>query len=613
MNFKNYFSRVSVVTLVIFLLLMLAGSQQLRAQGSWDTVGTVGFSAGMADYTSLALDASGTPYVVYADAGNSNKATVMKFDGSNWVTVGIAGFSAGTVYYTSLALDGSGTPYVAYQDWGNTYKATVMKFNGTSWVTVGTAGFSAGTADFTSLTLDGSGNPYVAYTDYANSYKATVMKFDGTSWVTVGTAGFSADEADFTSLALDGSGTPYVAYTDYANSYKATVMKFNGTGWVTLGTAGFSADAAYFISLALDGSGTPYVVYLDYANSSKATVMKFDGSSWNTVGTAGFSAGVARYTNLALNGSGSPYVAYQDWGNSYKATVMKFGSNQTPVADAGTNQTVIVNETVQLDGSGSSDPDNNPLTYGWSFYSKPAGSSTALSSTTIVNPTFVPDVAGDYVVQLVVNNGTADSPPTQVTITALSTQQAIEDIVDLIITMNLHNGLTNALTNKFNDAITYLNSGDNKEALGTLNAFINQVEAQSGKKLTAEQADQLIAEARRIINAINASSLSKQSVQTITQSSVPHLYNLEQNYPNPFNPTTQIQFAIPIAGNVTLKIYNSLGQLVKTLADGNMSAGYHTVTWNATDNSGNKLSSGVYFYRITAESFVQVRKMILMK
>ncbi|MGB5847341.1 MAG: FlgD immunoglobulin-like domain containing protein, partial [Ignavibacteriaceae bacterium] len=94
---------------------------------------------------------------------------------------------------------------------------------------------------------------------------------------------------------------------------------------------------------------------------------------------------------------------------------------------------------------------------------------------------------------------------------------------------------------------------------------------------------------------------------------IPTDFVLMQNYPNPFNPTTQIRFGIPEAGSVTLKIYNSVGQLVKTFVDGNMSEGYHQVTWDATDDSGNKLSSGVYFYRITAGTFNQVNKMLLMK
>src|SRR6185369_532792 len=76
----------------------------------WVTVGSAGFSAGSAVYTSLALDSAGTPYVTYMDEGNGYKATVKKFDAlaGNWVTVGSAGFSAGTADYTSLALDSNG-------------------------------------------------------------------------------------------------------------------------------------------------------------------------------------------------------------------------------------------------------------------------------------------------------------------------------------------------------------------------------------------------------------------------------------------------------------------------------------------------------------------------
>ena len=94
-----------------------------------------------------------------------------------WQQVGSAGFSAGTATYTSLALNSGGTPYIAYEDYGNNQKASVMKFNGTSWVQVGTAGFSAGAVAYTSLAVDSNGTPYVAYDDYGNSYKVSVMEF----------------------------------------------------------------------------------------------------------------------------------------------------------------------------------------------------------------------------------------------------------------------------------------------------------------------------------------------------------------------------------------------------------------------------------------------------
>ena len=193
---------------------------------AWGDVGNAGFSAGAVNYTSLAIASDGTPYVAYQDSDNSNKATVMKFDGNNWVNVGSAGFSAGDAQYTSLAIAPNGTPYVAYVDAGNSNQATVMEFDGFNWVYVGNAGFSAGIANYTSLAIASNGTPYVAYQDSGNSNKATVMQFDGTNWVNVGNAGFSAGVADYTSLAITSDGTPYVAYRDGGNSGEATVMSY---------------------------------------------------------------------------------------------------------------------------------------------------------------------------------------------------------------------------------------------------------------------------------------------------------------------------------------------------------------------------------------------------
>ena len=118
---------------------------------SWASLGEAGFSAGSAAYISIAINSSGTPYVVYQDVSNGNKANVMKYNGSSWELVGESGFSAGNASYTSIAFDSNDTPYVVYKDAVNSYKATVMKYNGSSWQPVGTAGFSADTADYTTI------------------------------------------------------------------------------------------------------------------------------------------------------------------------------------------------------------------------------------------------------------------------------------------------------------------------------------------------------------------------------------------------------------------------------------------------------------------------------
>jgi hypothetical protein len=89
---------------------------------------------------------------------------------------------------------------------------------------------------------------------------------------------------------------------------------------------------------------------------------------------------------------------------------------------------------------------------------------------------------------------------------------------------------------------------------------------------------------------------------------MPTKFELSQNYPNPFNPSTTIQFSLPKETKLKINIYNMIGQLVRTLADGNYDAGYHKVTLNATD-----LPSGAYIYRIESPEFVQVKKMVLIK
>jgi hypothetical protein len=95
----------------------------------------------------------------------------------------------------------------------------------------------------------------------------------------------------------------------------------------------------------------------------------------------------------------------------------------------------------------------------------------------------------------------------------------------------------------------------------------------------------------------------------------PEVYALADNYPNPFNPETTIKYQLPEAGQVRLEVYNMLGQAVKTLVDNQFqNAGRYTLQWDATNNSGQPLSSGVYFYRILAGGEYQShKKMLLLK
>lgn len=121
---------------------------------------------------------------------------------------------------------------------------------------------------------------------------------------------------------------------------------------------------------------------------------------------------------------------------------------------------------------------------------------------------------------------------------------------------------------------------------------------------------------------VNMASLSFNYNGTLTDvkttSTIPGAFSLGQNYPNPFNPTTRIEYTLPKAANVKITVYNLLGEVVKVLYEGFNNAGGYSLYWNADDVAGAKLTSGVYFYELKANtidgnSYSEIKKMVLLK
>jgi hypothetical protein len=112
----------------------------------------------------------------------------------------------------------------------------------------------------------------------------------------------------------------------------------------------------------------------------------------------------------------------------------------------------------------------------------------------------------------------------------------------------------------------------------------------------------------QIIEGLNVTEVAEGMETT-----VPDRYTLYQNYPNPFNPTTTIRFDLPVARNVSLKIFNIKGELVRILINEKMNAGSYQIQWEGKDENGRSLSSGVYFYKLTVNKFNATRKLLLLK
>ena len=103
------------------------------------------------------------------------------------------------------------------------------------------------------------------------------------------------------------------------------------------------------------------------------------------------------------------------------------------------------------------------------------------------------------------------------------------------------------------------------------------------------------------------------SIITSASASRPHRFGLSQNVPNPFNAGTTIRFHLPQVGSAHLVVYNTSGQLVRTLVEARTAAGTHTVIWDGRDAAGREVASGVYLYRLAGPHGTRVRRMVLVR
>ena len=108
-------------------------------------------------------------------------------------------------------------------------------------------------------------------------------------------------------------------------------------------------------------------------------------------------------------------------------------------------------------------------------------------------------------------------------------------------------------------------------------------------------------------------TIDASTVSTVDENNLPMDFALHANYPNPFNPTTSIKYDLPENAVVSLMIYDIMGREIRHLVNETQSAGFKAIMWNGTNNYGQQVGTGMYLYHIKAGSFVQTRKMILIK
>ena len=257
------------------------------------------------------------------------------------------------------------------------------------------------------------------------------------------------------------------------------------------------------------------------------------------------------------------------------------------------------------------DSDNDSLSYKW-WLSAASGSGPALVST-----------ATDY------DMATADLDPDTYTVRAeihdSQSQVSLEWTIDVIVTSVELSSLA-ADFDGFNGVSIFWTTSREVNTLG-FNVLRSDRQNGSYSKLNKEVInsnskraytfiDLQVEVDRRyfyILEDVSLTGSKSEHGPISVEVTAPATFELSQNFPNPFNPETKIRFQLPEAGRVVFKVYDILGREVRTLLNGERNAGFHTIVWDANDNSGRKVGSGSYYYRLEFQGSKKMGSMLLLK
>ncbi len=509
----------------------------------------------------------------------------------------------------AIAIDDSGNVYITGESWSPTtyedYATVKYNSNGEEQWATRYNGADSSYDEASAIAIDDNGNVYVTGSSYSSStsedYLTVKYNSNGVEQWVAKYNGTGNDYDKAFAIVVDGSGNVYVTGESWDSStyYDYITIKYDTDGaqqWIAKYNGAYSStDKA--CAMTIDGSGNIYVTGYSYSASTRDDYVTV---KYNTDGVEQW---VAKYngpadnwdkaTAITVDGSGNVYVTGGSLGSGsdWDYATLKYNSvgiEQWSMRYNGTGNGYDKASAIVVDGSG------NVYVTGESY-----GSGTYYDYATLK---YDADGAGQWVSRY---NGLANDDDAAAAI-------AIDGSSNVYVT-----GYSHSLSALEDYAtVKYDVNGDEQWAL-----------RHNGDSNLSDIASAIVVDESSNVYVTGGSQCSGSSTDyvTIKYSTVGVEEELNvrnqdvklfQNRPNPFTKSTVIAYQVPSNtqkfATISLKVYDLMGRLVKTLVSENKEAGSYTVEWNGTDKSGNRVAYGIYFYSLEVDNFKTTKKFTIL-
>ena len=531
----------------------------------------------------IEIDGAGNKWI----GCNGIKNSLAKYDGNNWTIYNLP--IPGTIH--SLAIDIYGNKWIGTH-WRDTPDdGGLLKFDGQNWTIYNKSNTPLPVNVVWTVAIDEQENKWIG-TPFG------LLKFDGTNWTLYN----SLPSNDVRAIVIDEAGNKWIG------TYGGGLVKFNGTNWVVYNSSNSGLLYDKICLINIDEYGNKWLTDNIYS-SANVGLTKFNGTTWTHYNDLNSNLPSNKLTALAIDIENNLWIGTEDAGLAvYCQEKMEFVTVKYAFPQQGW---YLVSLPVE--------PEDKSLT--GLFPTAPEAFSWDVDNQNYVSSDVLKPEIGywlaipDSVTNLVKGiSFESYSKPCKMGWNLLG---SILDTLEV----------SSITSNPIGSILAVFSWDANKNKY----LPVDKIFPKNGYWFAISQDCEIVINSSKSNLAIKKSKLSgltesfvnlfgnnppppPQSFSSVfADKLLPSNFSLNQNYPNPFNPATIIKYQLPMLSNVELIIYNIMGQKVITLVNEKQTAGFYQVKWKGLNSLGNQVSTGIYFYKLQAENFKDIKKMVFIR